>query len=884
MKRFKHNDTLLSTVLAGLLVFVISTTSEGQQAVKSEVQFNGYTNHWHDTYDELYRYGNLFKIACPQVEKSFLQSKVDIAEELGIPGLLMEEGFLKGLLSESYTTFDLPGEDELKRASSRGDVLAFMDPGTEAGAKLAAELPADWEWPRLLSSHQYGAPDLKRVDLFTLEREGNTLYVVSSADADTRNAVKMLIEAAAGLVEKYKLHKGWFGAYTLENSVTCTKGHPLEVIGTGMNEGNSWFVFDGYMDFMLKDELTGWMNELDLPVVTDVGWFPIYGCKDYDDLQVQQMYEKEMWIEYAARKGGYVFRRVWDEAADSVELAYDGYLAIEGNKEQIDDWDVPFILKTGRLDNHAMNSMVLFLEKDQELTRESMWGAIMDRRTVGVLEMGKMVGPAAFRNPMQMLLLDRVYLEDYFSDRIDLKTEVSGNDLAVTVRNFCEKALYGDVEITLPDGITTDDPVLIPLDIPVNGAKVVHFTLQAGKEAMNRTNPLGVTFSAEGKIKRSATMLDLPPAISVHSLLYGQAPRVNYPVSIHNFTGQTSFPVEVQVIPNGKKRPKYKETKTYQAATGSYQEQQFDLELPPGDYTVKVAALGVEATSQLGVGKANGKPQVVEVDLDGDGVNEYRMENDSVQVTLLANGARVIEYIVKSRNDNVLYKWWPEKALDHNEPFRLRYFYPYGGFEDFLGQPSVETHRVYNVEILQDEGAFVSVKMWSDYFGNRLEKIFTLYGNSPLLEVRFALDFKNFPETNMLAPQPILALGEKHWSEDLFITPQVGGLTEHRMKIDTMFGEAIYLKEGWNAGYDTREDVSFVGAYPVDQLLFLHMWMNTDQNWDSHHYYTEFQPWLFIDRRNTTYFTFYLWGAGGSWERGVEDLRSRNLISVSKKR
>ena len=62
-----------------------------QNVVKSEVGFNGYTNYWHDTYSNWYRYGNLYKMAIPDVEKTIMQSKVDIAEEVGIPGLIMQE-------------------------------------------------------------------------------------------------------------------------------------------------------------------------------------------------------------------------------------------------------------------------------------------------------------------------------------------------------------------------------------------------------------------------------------------------------------------------------------------------------------------------------------------------------------------------------------------------------------------------------------------------------------------------------------------------------------------------------------------------------------------------------------------------------------------------
>jgi hypothetical protein len=245
---------------------------------------------------------------------------------------------------------------------------------------------------------------------------------------------------------------------------------------------------------------------------------------------------------------------------------------------------------------------------------------------------------------------------------------------------------------------------------------------------------------------------------------------------------------------------------------------------------------------------------------------------------LLTTGARVIEYIVKSRNDNILFKLWPEKAADDKRSFRKRGYYPYGGFEDFLGQGSMETHRVYDAEILKKEGDYVSVRMTTDYFGNKLEKIFTLYGNSPLLEVRFALTFKN-PEANVLGPQPILELGEKHWTEDVFTIPEKDGLNEYRMMTEDYYGRLFFLKEGWNAGYDEKQDITFVGAFPVTEPLFLHMWMNHPKNSEAHFYYAEFQPWVPIYQKSTMYFTYYLWGSGGKWQKGVQELRNRNLIS-----
>lgn len=398
--------------------------------------------------------------------------------------------------------------------------------------------------------------------------------------------------------------------------------------------------------------------------------------------------------------------------------------------------------------------------------------------------------------------------------------------------------------------------------------------------AMGKTNPVAVHFSWGEKKKSTLSMLDLPQTISVPRLLYAHAPVVNYPVTIHNYTSKSSFPVNVKVldIEDGNKVI-FKTRQNCEVQQADFKDLQFDLEVPAGNYLVTVSALGDEYTSQLGVGAPEGKPYVYKVDLNSDGIDEYRMENDSVQVTLLATGARVIEYIVKSRDDNVLFKLWPEKAIDDKRPFRKRGYYPYGGFEDFLGQGSMETHQVYDAEIETVDRGLVRVRMWTDYFGNRLQKTFTLYGNSPILEVRYALTFRN-PEANVLGPQPILVLGQKHWTEDVFTIPELDGLHEYRMKPEKYYGRLFFLKEGWNAGYDTKEDITFIGAFPVDQPLFLHMWMNHPRNPDAHHYYAEFQPWTPIYQKSTMYFTYFLYGAGGKWQNGLDYLRSKNLITI----
>jgi hypothetical protein len=102
------------------------------------------------------------------------------------------------------------------------------------------------------------------------------------------------------------------------------------------------------------------------------------------------------------------------------------------------------------------------------------------------------------------------------------------------------------------------------------------------------------------------------------------------------------------------------------------------------------------------------------------------------------------------------------------------------------------------------------------------------------------------------------------------------------MRPEEYFGEVFFLKEGWNAARDTVEDVSFVGAFPVSEPEFLHMWMNHPSNGESQHYYAEFQPWVPIFQKTVRYFSYYLWGATGPWEKGLEELRRRNLITTAK--
>ncbi len=847
--------------------------------------FNGYTNYWHSVYWSWRQYGNLFLLSLPDVPKSVAQNKVDLAEELGIPGLDLAEGFLSDwLASGAPEELADPEPAALAAALGHNDVLAFLKPDGELGRSLAERLPAAPGPRASLGSHQFNARDYHEVRAYVLADGGRRLFVVAAGCPDCRSRFRNLLLSVRDLLGRYEIHRGWFGAGTLLHSVTCHPGHPLEVIGRGMSLGNDWFTFSGYMDFMLPRELERWLGSVGLDVVTDVGTGKAthnlgsvaYGCRDWAGLKIQDMPTEEEWLKFVKDRGGHVFRPVFEPACD--RFAYDGYIAIEGNKKQIDEENVPFILETGYIKDAAPSGMVLFTEKGRPFTREAMWEAILSRRAVGVLPQGKMLGPAGFRNALQMLLLDRTWLEDFFGDAVRLEAAVEGRELRVDLRNDGNDSVRGRLEIRTPPGLEIGS-FADEVTLPAAASKGLKIPLVTKLEAMNRANPILVRFVAGGVAKRTLAVLETPPVVSLHRLIHGQAPEVVFPVSVHNYTSAASFPVEVRVFHPGRSVPAFVTREQVSIPEGGHREHEFRLRLGPGAYRVEASALGAKAASRLGVEAAAGAPRAEAVDVDGDGVMEYRLENAKVRITLLATGARVIEYIVKERGDNVLFKLWPAKEDTDKRPFRERGFYPYGGFEDFLGQASIETHKVYDAELVRASGPYVQVRMEADYYGNRLAKTFTLYGDSPLLEVRFALEFRN-PETNMLGPQPILELGKAHGPEDLFVVPARSGRREIRMRPEEYFGEIFQLAEGWNAGYDTKEDVSFVGAFPVSEPEFLHMWMNHPSNGESHHYYAEFQPWVPIFRNNVRYFSYYLWGDAGSWEKGLEELRKRNLISV----
>lgn len=878
-----------SLLLSAVLFVAVSCTSgsfvnqfkgaseEASDAIANEFRFNGYTNHWQNVYRQHYRYGNLYRINVPDLEKTIAQSKIDLAEKLGIPGLNMQEGFFNSLAAADYTVLENPSEKEIRDAFKKYDnVLVYADRCSELGQGLGAKAPAK---ESCLSSYQTKAEDYTVMDAFVLKNRKKSLFAVVGTPAEC-DLFKEALGYAEQVNESYEMKRGWFGTGTNIQSVTCTPGTPIDVMGAGMNEGNSWFVFSGGYETHSGSKIADWVKETGLPVVTDLGASPLYGADDWDGFQSQLMNGRDSWLKLKAEKNGYLFKNVGPAKGErdyTRDEDYDGFFAGAGHEKQINTGTKPFVITTGNMLGGTLNSMVLFNPKGNEFDRAGMWDAIMNRRAVAVAEGGLVMGSDMFRKAVQLMMLDKAYLEDYFGDKVDMVAHIEGTKLHVSITNLDNHKLEGTLSLKMSDRLAAEADTQVR--IPAGATKEITIDLDPKAEAMGRLNAIGIQFDWGCKSKAVMAKLDMPPAVSAHQLLYGHASGTKIPLSLYNFTNNEDVDVKVTVTQkNDPSAVVYSNEQTVSIPKGKYTVLGYDVTAEPGDYTVTYEAMGVTAETQLGIGDDAGTVTLTEVDLNDDGVNEYIMENSKVRVTLLTTGARVIEYIVKAKDDNVFFKLWPDKPYDVNRPHRDWAFWPFGGFEDFLGQASMETHKVYDAVVVKDGGSYAEVKMTGKYYGNVIEKTFTLYGDTPLLGIRFALDMVN-PELDVLGPQPILSIGEHHGTEDKYIIPEIGGNQEYIMKPKTMYGKILDLREGWNAGYDTKENISFVGAYPVERPFYLHMWMNLDTNPDSHYPYVELQPWVPLYHNSTSYFSYYMWADGCSWEKGLKELRDRNLIT-----
>src|SRR4030043_394121 len=123
------------------------------------------------------------------------------------------------------------------------------------------EDPGGGGWRQKLGSHQVNSIDFRDVRVFTLEKGDRKLFAVLAEVKEDGEIFRRLIGGVRDILAKYDLHRGWFGTGTLLHSVTRHPGHPLGVIAAGLGQGNDWFTFSGYMDYLLQAQLAEWLGK-----------------------------------------------------------------------------------------------------------------------------------------------------------------------------------------------------------------------------------------------------------------------------------------------------------------------------------------------------------------------------------------------------------------------------------------------------------------------------------------------------------------------------------------------------------------------------------------------------------------------------------------------
>jgi hypothetical protein len=832
--------------------------------------FDGYTNHWEQSERTWLSARGLFLLSQPTAQGELHAMEEEIGNQLLLEELWIQPGFIKELAERSVPTLNSPSPDELGKALSDDDVLACLvdrDP-------LA----------RMLLDHLPDAFQFRRNRAFFLRDGSRTVFVLACHSAEELDRLRSHIQQAVELVLAFDFHRGLAGVNT--NFLTITSGqftNPFALIADALRLGCSWVMVSGYNDWMLAGPVKAALAEINFPFTfisgQSVSGGVLYGLERYPDVQDNTIDEA---LDWAASRGGYYFGSP-SEAKDEKAARYHGYiLGSPSDQEQVNALSAPFVAQAGEFDNRAPTTMVVFLDKGTPPSQDSIMDAILARRAVAVYEKGVVAGPPHLRDALRILLLEQVCLEEQMGGGIELDAAIKDQQLKVSMHNRTNRTVRGDVRLQFGKTAATKRKakprrlVLAPHE-----RRVLEYSLRFAPEASGRSNLVGAVFSGEGRVKHALAHVDLPSVVEMHPLILDVPGEISYPVTVWNMSKRSKVSVDLAIseVSTGDRVVSRKlevGVRPWEAARLD-----LDLNLEAGDYIAEATALGVTGQGTISVRSQPGEAVAREEDIDGDGIPEIVMENGVARATVLLYGGRVIEYTVKSRDENLLFKLWPEKPPMYGKPGGTRSFFPYGGLEEFIGYPYIGGHIVYQHEILRSSGSYARVKVWANIHGSKIAKEYTLYADSPVLEARYAFDDMT-PTLNVIAINPLFQIGPSTGPEDRYVFPE-DVQVETRPELERYYGRALFPKEGWAAGYDTEADIALIVGYPVDDALYLHLWNNHPGNTPTPYYYTEIQPWFELKHGTTTYFSYYLFGQDGPWEPALEEFRSLGITTKTNK-
>ncbi|MBP7498126.1 MAG: hypothetical protein KA792_10735, partial [Bacteroidales bacterium] len=786
---------------------------------KTSYNLEGYTDRWDNYSWDLYNLNGLYEVAKSKIESDLWQMENSIGNQLLLDELYISKGFINNLYREykkiKTINFPLNTLDEASKLSldnfHKEENLIIIGTDREPAVKALIK--------RLPENLQY-----RRNKAFIIEQGNRNLFVIASQTKEEADRLYKYIQITLANIEKYNILKGWTGVHSHYLLITQHTLNPYKLIDKALQSSCSFVMLSGYNDYMQIDGVNKNLKEIGFPYLFLPGQYGtggvMYGMKTFPDVQDNTLTQCLDWSE---ENKGFFFANL-SEAKNKEAGRFSGYIInSQADQKQLDTLNKAFITNAGRIEYKVPPAMVLFIEKNASPDQSLILKSIMDKKAVALFPQAEMAGPEDLKTTLRMLLLDEEFLENNFQPSLNLRCFVEDNKIKITVENLYNKNITGKLNFFLPQSVELKDNFNNELSLKPGEKKHIFYELKINVKACGKELPVGVSFNspAINKTLYSLTCLDIPQVISMPSLLTATPGNIDFPITIWNFSTNEKHTVDIEVNSlTGKDFFSYSQ----EVSVPYWQNKQFiqSLKLKAGVYEITANTLNFEQKAKLTVNNFKSKSKdkfianIRTEDADKDGLPEIILENSKVKATVLLFGGRVIEYILKSNGDNLLFKLYPNKPPWAGTPAGTRAFYPYGGLEEFIGYPTIEGHTVFNYEITKAEGDYLQVKVFANIHNNKIEKYITLYGNTELLEVRYAFsDMDN--EIRIIGINPLIQIGKATDTSDVYYFPDKNGKIEERKPaMERYYGNTFHLKEGWVAGYDTKENISLLVGYPVN--------------------------------------------------------------------
>ncbi|MCX8183723.1 MAG: hypothetical protein N3F08_04830, partial [Crenarchaeota archaeon] len=750
----------------------------------------------------------------------------------------MKKGFFEKYLKlEDFKIISNPSPEEFNRHASESNLVVLLEFNTQLFATLKQEVPKE-QWDN-------------DVLLFHLQQHGSqriVLIIVAMYLEGARRLLGLLSEWKE-VLNTHEVWKGWPFCTSGRYTVTPLPKHPGKILADAVRLGCKWVFLVGPGEDLAVRELVPKINELGLDFtvfsgqLTGDGKCLMVNWDEYPDPQSSDATEACRMRKPGGMLFG-VFNNLLDSDIDVLENRLDGYVFHEGNSEYLEELGKPFLIMPYHLEwGTVPPSIWLFVDKDDQglSSRDRILKAILSRKAVGVFEDGKTAGASTLVNLVRILLADREYLRRIFGTFFSLSSELEGTRLTVSMENKAEQPLGGVLKVKASRGIRVN-PSNIAVCFEKGGKKDVVFEVSVSEELNGSYGLLLVEFSSQHGCWRNLCFFEVPPMVSTFPLLILED-SVEIPVTVWNNTGAEKVDLRVSISSKG--GAVSEESIRIQAPPRRPYKTMIPLNLKAGDYLVNIGFSSGRAACRVLMRSFEGRAFAHTGDYDEDGLEEAVLQNEHVVAKVISPGGRLLQYRLKKLEADLLFKLYPKKPDDWRVSGRKRRFYPFGGLEEFIQQPTVEGHENFKIRIVKKEGNSAVVSAEADMNGNVLKKTFKLFAGSPLLEVRYEADFVN-PELNVIGVNPFIRLGNSVDASHVVYYPSSNGILKERYK-GRLYGKRLFLTEDWVACYDEQEKLGLIMAYDAKTPFLTHIWMNTPDNPDSHYSYIEVQPWIRVN-------------------------------------